>query len=152
MKRSPPLPAAMFGRAIGRLFCAARPERPKAHLRSFRGRAGAEIGETKHCGLQMRQREGRMRSDQTFLEGLHQKAKEKLAKATDSAAYFSADHPAFIFQVVGQSRDDAPTVVSGGKPSSRLAVGQADHTEKHRAHSVYSASQLFMSIWAPTVI
>jgi len=27
-----------------------------------------------------------------------------------------------IFQVVGQSRDDMPTVVSGGKLSSRLAL------------------------------
>jgi hypothetical protein len=36
---------------------------------------------------------------------------------------FSADHPAFIFQVVGQSRDDVPTVASGGRPSSWLALG-----------------------------
>src|SRR5215831_8399636 len=33
-----------------------------------------------------------------------------------------ADHPAINFLVVGQSRDDVPTVVPGGKPSSRLAL------------------------------
>ena len=35
---------------------------------------------------------------------------------------YCADHPAFVFQVVGQSRDDALAMVPGGKPSSRLVT------------------------------
>jgi hypothetical protein len=37
-------------------------------------------------------------------------------------AYFCADHPAFVFQVVGQSRDDVLTVVQAGgrHPGSQL--------------------------------
>jgi hypothetical protein len=35
---------------------------------------------------------------------------------------YCAGHPAFVFQVVGQSRDDALTIVPGGKPSSRLVT------------------------------
>jgi hypothetical protein len=37
-----------------------------------------------------------------------------LEKAPNSSLNFQADHPAFIFQVVGQSRDDVPTVVQAG--------------------------------------
>ena len=40
--------------------------------------------------------------------------RNRLEKATDSAVNLWADHPAFIFQVVGQSRDDVPTVVQAG--------------------------------------
>jgi hypothetical protein len=45
-----------------------------------------------------------------------------LEKAADWSLNFQADHPAFIFQVVGQSRDDVPTVVQAGgcHPGSQL--------------------------------
>jgi hypothetical protein len=47
-----------------------------------------------------------------------------LEKAPNSLLNSQADHPAFIFQVVGQSRDDAPTVVQAGghHPGSQFAV------------------------------
>ena len=35
---------------------------------------------------------------------------------------YCAGHPAFVFQVVGQSRDDALAMVPGGKPSSPLVT------------------------------
>ena len=44
-----------------------------------------------------------------------------LLKANNSSSNFLADHPAFIFPVVGHSRDDVPTVVQagGGHPGSQ---------------------------------
>ena len=37
-----------------------------------------------------------------------------LEKARNPSLNFQADHPAFIFQVVGLSRDDVPAVVQAG--------------------------------------
>jgi hypothetical protein len=47
-----------------------------------------------------------------------------LEKAPNSSLNFQADHPAVIFQVVGQSRDDVLTVVQAGghHPGSQFAV------------------------------
>ena len=44
-----------------------------------------------------------------------------LKKAAVRLRIFGPTHPAVIFHVVGQSRDDMPTVVPGGRQSSRLA-------------------------------
>src|SRR6516164_662542 len=49
---------------------------------------------------------------------------QNVADLTFHRHLFYADHPAFIFQVVGQSRDDALTVVQAGghHPGSQSAV------------------------------
>jgi hypothetical protein len=55
---------------------------------------------------------------------------KNLAKAADSTLNFWADHPAFIFQVVGQSRDDVLTAVQAGgyHPGSQLLPPQINNT------------------------
>jgi hypothetical protein len=48
-----------------------------------------------------------------------------LEKARNSSLNSQADHPAFVFQVVGQSRDDVLTAVrkaGGHHPGSQFAV------------------------------
>jgi hypothetical protein len=49
-----------------------------------------------------------------------------LEKAPNSSLNFQADHPAFIFQVVGQSRDDVPTA-GGHHPGSHCTALMKSH-------------------------
>jgi hypothetical protein len=64
---------------------------------------------------------------------------QNVADLTFHRHLFYADHPAFIFQVVGQSRDDALTVVQAGShhPGSRQ---QRNNTVT--AHSIHRAFHL----------
>jgi hypothetical protein len=64
-------------------------------------------------------------------------------RRTEAGVYSRADHPAINFQVVGRSRDDVPTVVLGGKPSSRLAVESAQITNTGSVESMWRAAQIF---------
>jgi hypothetical protein len=116
-------PAALVCRGIGRLVCLIDKLAVGRGPVSF----GASLSRPVFYGpAKLRDRASWFRGWRPLLKiNVNERGSPRLAThpylgAASSQDNGGADHPATIFLVVGQSRDDVPTVVPGGKPSSRL--------------------------------